>query len=333
MISFIIPVFNVERYLERCLKSILNQSYKDYEIILVDDGSTDNSKFICDKYEKDNSNVRVIHKTNEGLGMTRNRGIEESSGEYLMFVDSDDYIVEDAVSNVIDYVSRNDLDVCFFGRVQNFKGYQQEYLETMPKNVPSYKELTSLCLGEPLKKDKFEIGPAWKAVYRKEFLVKNDLKFESERMILSEDYIFSSKLCISRPRAGFLNIPVYCYCDNSGSLTNSYNPKRYYLAMELYKRMTDMVKEYGLGEEAKFRAYNNYLINLLTSFKHIVKANTIGRHQKIIEIRNICTNRDIRESVIDYSNVDTIKLRILRRLILLRCNYLIYCMVMARYGR
>lgn len=92
MISVIVPVYNVEKYLKRCVDSIFNQTYKDFEIILVDDGSNDSSGEICDKYDKNNKNVRVIHQNNIGLSGARNTGIKYSKGEYLTFIDSDDYI-------------------------------------------------------------------------------------------------------------------------------------------------------------------------------------------------------------------------------------------------
>lgn len=92
LLSIVVPVYNVQKYLDRCMDSLLNQNIENYEIILVDDGATDNSGLICDKYSQEYFNVKVIHKKNEGLGLTRNVGIDNSKGQYIMFVDSDDYI-------------------------------------------------------------------------------------------------------------------------------------------------------------------------------------------------------------------------------------------------
>ena len=91
-ISIIIPVYNVEMYLEKCLESVLNQTYKNLEVILVDDGSTDKSGLICDEYQKNDSRIRVVHQDNQGLAAARNTGLQYVSGEYFSFVDSDDYI-------------------------------------------------------------------------------------------------------------------------------------------------------------------------------------------------------------------------------------------------
>ena len=92
-VSIIVPVYNVEKYLDRCMESLLNQTLKDIEIILVDDGSPDNCPQICDEYAKKDSRVKVVHKVNAGLGYARNSGLDVASGEYVAFVDSDDYVL------------------------------------------------------------------------------------------------------------------------------------------------------------------------------------------------------------------------------------------------
>ena len=104
LLSVIVPVYNVEKYLKRCLESILVQSWNDYEIILVDDGSTDSSAQICDVYAEKYEMIRVIHKENKGLSDTRNRGIEEASGEYVYFPDSDDWLEPNTFSELSDVI-------------------------------------------------------------------------------------------------------------------------------------------------------------------------------------------------------------------------------------
>lgn len=111
MISVIIPVYNVEEYLERCVNSVLKQTYNDLEIILVDDGSTDNSGKICDELKNKDDRIIVIHKENQGLSASRNIGIEKATGEYITFVDSDDYILEDMYETLYKNLIRNDADI------------------------------------------------------------------------------------------------------------------------------------------------------------------------------------------------------------------------------
>lgn len=107
-VSIIIPVYNVEKYLERCVNSVLKQTYKNVEIILVDDGSPDGSPGICDRYASEYNTVKVLHKANEGLGLTRNAGLRLATGDYVMFVDSDDYIKENTIEKVLNAIVNDD---------------------------------------------------------------------------------------------------------------------------------------------------------------------------------------------------------------------------------
>lgn len=109
LISIIIPVYNVEMYLNKCIKSILNQTYKNIEVILIDDGSTDLSGKICDDYAKKDSRIKVIHKKNEGVSCARNDGLKSAKGEYVFFIDSDDYIDIDAIEKMVDEVDKYEI--------------------------------------------------------------------------------------------------------------------------------------------------------------------------------------------------------------------------------
>lgn len=111
MISVIIPIYNVEEYLEKCVNSVLNQTYSDLEIILVDDGSTDNSGKICDELKNKDNRIIVIHQENQGLSAARNAGIAKALGEYIAFVDSDDYIMEDMYETLYKNLEKTDADI------------------------------------------------------------------------------------------------------------------------------------------------------------------------------------------------------------------------------
>ena len=114
-ISVIIPVYNVEKYLSKCIESVLEQDFSDYEIILIDDGSTDTSGKLCDEYAENYSAIKVIHQQNKGLGGARNTGIEAAEGQYLLFVDSDDYIRDNIMTFLYDTAVCNDSDIVAFG--------------------------------------------------------------------------------------------------------------------------------------------------------------------------------------------------------------------------
>jgi glycosyltransferase involved in cell wall biosynthesis len=165
LVSIVIPVYNVEPYIERCLKSVISQSYKNIEIILIDDGSTDNSATICDQYSKIDTRIKVIHKKNGGLSSARNVGINISSGTYICFIDSDDYISEDYVDYLYSLINKydSDISVCdcemFFDKLKNIK--QKEEIQIfdkieMLKNVLYGKHSYISAWGKLYKKDLFE---------------------------------------------------------------------------------------------------------------------------------------------------------------------------------
>lgn len=109
LVSIIVPVFNVEKYIEKCLKSLIDQTYKNIEVIIIDDGSTDSSGIICDKYSKNDKRIKVIHKKNEGVSTARNEGMKQAKGDYIFFIDSDDYLDFDVIDKMVEELENADI--------------------------------------------------------------------------------------------------------------------------------------------------------------------------------------------------------------------------------
>ena len=115
LVSIVVPIYNVEKYLNRCIENLINQTYRNVEIVLVNDGSTDSCPQICDEYAKKDSRIKVIHKENQGPGVARNTGIENATGDYICFFDSDDYIESDTIEKCVLEITSNDADMVIFG--------------------------------------------------------------------------------------------------------------------------------------------------------------------------------------------------------------------------
>lgn len=330
LISIIVPVYNVEKYLERCIKTLVTQDINNYEILLVDDGSKDNSAKLCDMYSDKYQNIRVFHKKNEGLGLTRNYGMEKAIGKYIIFVDSDDYIKQNSLGDLCSYIVKNNYDVCFYKKcVDNERIIQIE--DMFPKEKISAKDLIIYCIAEPLKKDTFEIGAAWKAIYKKEFLENNSLKFESERIVLSEDYVFSGELCSKNPRVGFYDEYIYYYCYNGASLTNSFKTDRPIKAVNLFNRLMKIVRREQLSEEAVFRIYNTFVQNILISIKHIYFNVNFDKKEKIQEISKICNSKLVNLTLKKYKKTDNVSLSIIRFFVLTKQSNLLYLIYYCKY--
>lgn len=209
--SIIVPVYNVEKYLDKCVKSILNQTYKEIEVILVDDGSPDNCPQMCDKYARNDSRVKVIHKKNGGLSEARNVGIEASTGEYVLFVDSDDWLVESACEQFNKYISKvGQIDICV-GNLLNDDGTQ-------------YTPHTNAIVGKVYSGVnyfvKFHNGIIPCAVvpaYRREFLVNKSLRFMVGKY--HEDNEFTPRAYLSADRVTFSNISHYVRFIREDSIT------------------------------------------------------------------------------------------------------------------
>lgn len=251
-VSVIIPVYKVEKYIERCIKSVLNQTLKDIEIILVDDGSPDNCPKMCDDFAEIDSRIKVIHKKNQGLGMARNSGLEIATAEYVMFVDSDDYIHHEMCETLYDKAIHYCVDgvLCGFlqvddvhiakGRVDGMPDeetvidYKKEYLPKVIGSLPN--ESNNQSFGYSI----------WNMLLKKSVIDKYNLRFESERSFVSEDILFQLDYASRANKLLLLPKDYYYYCQNEGSITKKFDVTRYDRQIELYKEICRRVKSYGL---------------------------------------------------------------------------------------
>ncbi|MPQ43059.1 glycosyltransferase family 2 protein [Clostridium tarantellae] len=218
LISVIIPVYNVEKYLQQCVESVLNQSFKNIEVILINDGSTDNSKKICNEYELKDSRVKVIHKKNKGLSHTRNVGIKASKGDYLLFLDSDDYWVSNSLAAIEKY-TKYGVDVVFLTSAKFFE--KDNLLEKNFECLNKY-EINNKTQEEVLKYlaniEKFP-GSACTKLVKKSLIIEKKIFFQ--KGLLSEDIDWSTKLLIEAKSFYVCNVNFYIYRkQRQGSITN-----------------------------------------------------------------------------------------------------------------
>ena len=196
-VSVILPIYCVEKFLERCLKSVTEQTLRDIEIILVDDGSLDNCPVMCDNYGKLDRRIKVIHKKNEGLGYARNTGLDYATGEYVAFIDSDDFIDINMMNQLYTYAYKYDLDAVFcgmkfvdaHGNITMDRKEVNEYIE-MKGNECRQHVLDLIASREKSRVSSKYMMSVWHAIYHKEFLDKHNIRFCSERDFISEDMIF-----------------------------------------------------------------------------------------------------------------------------------------------
>ena len=213
MISIIIPIYNVEKYLEKCLDSILNQTYKNLEIILIDDGSTDNSPNICNSYCEKDKRIKIIHKNNEGVSSARNKGIELSKGKYIVFIDSDDYVSNEHIEVLYDCIISNNVDLV----ISNLIDISEDGIILNNEEKESFLMNKDQCLKELLSEDNF-YHLCCGNIYRKDLLEK--IRFNCKYRI-AEDLDFLYRYIKQISSAYFLSKNTYYYLKREGSATNS----------------------------------------------------------------------------------------------------------------
>ena len=215
-LSIIVPVYQAENYLEDCLDSILHQSYTNFELILVDDGSTDLSPDICDNYAKHDSRVRVIHQKNGGQAHARNVGIELATGQYVGFVDNDDVVLDSLFKVLVNNSLKVDADISAVSFVQVDEDGDKEHVKHTHNK---YIYLNNDGVKEILQRDKLDIY-VWTKIYKKEFLDVNEIRFESGRS--DEDILFNFKAFSLSKTSIFQDTPLYIYRHRTLSTSRSY---------------------------------------------------------------------------------------------------------------
>lgn len=247
--SVIVPVYNVEAYLEKCVQSILRQTERDFELLLVDDGSTDSSGQLCEELAKKDSRIRVIHQENQGLGGARNTGIREAKGDWLLLVDSDDWIEPEILEKSLEAGLREEADMVVFP----FRSVDEEgrELAVFRENVPldralSLKERKDILLTAPV---------AWNKLYRTAFFRETGLAYPSR--VWYEDIRTTPKLMALARRMVFLGDIGYNYLQRQGSIMNSGKVARNVEIIEAFDDILPWFREHGLF--AEYRQELEYL--------------------------------------------------------------------------
>lgn len=222
-ISIIIPIYNVDIYLKQCVNSVIKQTYENIEIVLVDDGSTDQCPTICDNYAKQYSNVKVVHKQNGGLSDARNIGIQNSTGDYLLFLDADDFWKDlTALQSLVDRVNLTHADLLNFSYIKYYEDLNDydnyfENVEPLPLGLSKSESINYLL------DNNLYIASACNKLVKKS-LFENDLYFV--KGIYSEDIDWCLRLLIKANKPDFICENFYCYRQRSDSITHTINDKK-----------------------------------------------------------------------------------------------------------
>lgn len=240
MLSIIVPIYNVEKYLCKCIDSVIAQTYQEWELLLIDDGSTDNSGNICDEYAKKDSRIRTFHNKNRGASAARNTGLDASIGEWIYFLDGDDYISDDCIELMIQCVKKHPKTDAVYAGTEVINGFHT-WASYKGKNLPEYTEDAWWINTAILKRDVLGMGPCNKLLRKKKLTdahmhFVDGLRYEDEVWNMQLAQVIHS-LCILKKDTYF----YIKHCDSSMGQNNK-NHQKFYLRLKMWNSMIDHIQ-------------------------------------------------------------------------------------------
>lgn len=246
--SIIIPCYKVEKYLSECVDSVLNQTFTDYEIILVDDGSPDRVPMICDEYSTKYTFVKTVHKPNGGLSDARNVGLKQAKGEYIFFIDSDDYLIDKNVLQRISQKLKSNPDVVAFKSIKWFETNGELSHSTTDLAVSDDRLSACEKYIELIDKDTYS-NSAWSKVIKRTLLVDNNIEFE--KGLLGEDNDWYYKVVGVLSSLELIDEPLYVYRQRAGSITKTYKNKNLEHLLWIIEKWTNYINDGEMTDNKK----------------------------------------------------------------------------------
>lgn len=327
-LSVIVPIYNVEIYLERSLNSLINQTFKDIEIILVNDGSTDASLDICRKYSVLDDRVKIIDKKNEGVSVARNIGIEASTSEYLVFMDPDDDIKINMYENLYSLIVKNECDICLCNYIT--VNNKNELICKLPYTSGKYTEnqirnlLVSMIGGEKLEDDVI-MGSVWRGIYKKNIIKDYNIYFPINIRPM-QDLIFMINYLSKCSNMYIDERAYYYYYINPNSGITGYKPNMWDNNNRVCNMLENIIIENKLETYIKQRLTNRWINSTLSSISNEVHIdNNDNIFNRIIRIKKILENPKLINKLkyLKYEEVRTIK-KVVINLVKYKCSLILY---------
>lgn len=325
-VSIIIPVFNTGEYLRRCIDSVVNQTLEDIEIILVNDGSTDESGIICDEYAEKDIRIKVFHKDNEGVSIARNLGLDMARGEFIGFVDSDDWIEENMYSDLYSKAQEMNTEIVMCDTVTKYENKKDAedtitqlevsgFIEKIPPNL-----LIEVA------------GSACRCIYKNSFLKEKRIRFP-ENLKISEDRIFNIFALGYSKKFYYIKKGYYNRFVRKGSAVNSYHKDAIEIAIDGRKRTMEAIDIAWDGDETYKTVYENHIVIAAYSAINGIfsKDCPLKLKEKYIEVRYICAKKEVRDAI------RKLKLNDIRAKLILQSRIAVLCLIAKtlnkRHGR
>lgn len=306
LISVVVPVYNVEPYLMRCIDSIRKQTHENIEIILVDDGSPDRCPQMCEEIRQGDPRVKVVHKENGGLGFARNSGLEVANGVYVTFIDSDDWISEDHIENLYRAAKEAGADAVIGSHTSvAANGEEQPHPIGMEKKLYAgtaiREEIVLPLIGADAdySQDVQLNSSSCMNLYRVEVIAEHNLCFRSEKVAVAEDLYFNIDYFCHAKRIVAVDEVGYYYFENQASISRKYDPKRFERTINFYKTVQQQVAQYQLKDAVSHRVERSFLMKVRVAIRHVVLSD-LPLKQKIRQIQTMLDHAVTREVLENY---------------------------------
>lgn len=283
LVSIVVPVYNVEKYVERCIRSLLVQSYSNIEIIIVDDGSIDKSNQVCERLSQEDSRIKLYSQPNKGVSSARNLGILHAKGKYITFVDSDDYVAEDFVKEGVSTLAEAELGVVNYQRTNVF--HQNFKPSSVSKSISfnQIETLRNILYGKPF------AGHPWGKFYLTE-IIKNKQILFPEDLKICEDLVFCVNYVINVSRTAYSDKKYYFYYDNTGSVNYSIKKsfdKKIFDRITAINRVEQILKSYNLKKVCSRAFYYQLIFSLQRVLGYMKNCNDCTKKSELK--LNLCT--------------------------------------------
>jgi glycosyltransferase EpsH len=307
-VSIIIPIYNVEKYLQQCIDSCINQNLKEIEIILINDGSTDSSIAICNHNAQRDSRIVIVHQSNKGLSGARNAGIEIARSEYLLFLDADDWIDATTCEEVYNSAINHNADVIFWSTIKEYQDRRSLNVPILNKDFIFVGEdlkwlqrrligLTGKELLYPTKTDAF--NSAWGKLYRRSLLMSKSIRFVDTKEIGSEDVLFNIQFFFTVQKVIYLHQFYNHYRqDNPNAITKSHNLTLFPRFLNLFNHINLFITLNNLSEDHKLALNNRIALSVINCVLSISSKNNIANYSAKIRAINFILKNKVYKSAL-----------------------------------
>lgn len=335
LVSVVIPVYNVEAYLDRCVSSVVSQTYRNLQIILVDDGSPDRCPQMCDSWAQRDSRIQVIHKLNAGLGMARNSGMDAAEGKYIFFFDSDDYVDATIVEKCVSSAEANDADAVIFGRWDLCEDMSMTQRPVAADCLVFHEDtICSELLPGMFTYDRGFGISAWGKMYHLDTFRQNNVRFFSEKEIISEDAYFALEFYPKAKTVTIVPECLYYYYKRSTSLSRQYRPDRQMKNDVFLEKSLECIRKYNLPEEVKISLQVRYHFYTIAAMKQIMMS-CLSETQKKRLLWEVFSDRVLHNTLTPevIRHEEKISLRVFFLLLKCRCYWMCYWLLKHRMRR